>query len=122
MASVRPAFSGRLVIPLTNASLRRRRSPNSFPSVCATLVAAMHSSESLSMTMLIPVRLRLDARDVRDDRVERVMPKVEEGIIPREAVKELLVIVNVLELVNVLGDESASTPTPTPLPLPPLWL
>jgi len=110
-------------MPLTNASLRRRRSPNSFPSVCATLVAAMHSSESLSMTMLIPVRLD-DARDddVRDDRVERVMPKVEEGVIPREAVKELLVIVNVLELVNVLGDESASTPTPTPLPLPPLWL
>jgi len=104
-------------MPLTNASLRRRRSPNSFPSVCATLVAAMHSSESLSMTMLIPVRLRLDARDVRDDRVERVMPKVEEGVIPREAVKELLVIVNVLELVNVLGDENASTPPLPPLPL-----
>jgi len=61
--------------------------------------------------MLIPVRL-----DARDDRVERVMPKVEEGIIPREAVKELLVNVNVnvLELVNVLGDENASTPTPLP--------
>lgn len=50
-ANVLPARSGRLTTPETKTSFLSRRRPISLPSLCATCVAAMHSSDMRSMTI-----------------------------------------------------------------------